>query len=42
MTRLEQRARVDREEVFLEFTRSICPVCKKVIDAELNIRDGRG
>jgi uncharacterized radical SAM superfamily Fe-S cluster-containing enzyme len=33
--------RVDRDEVFLEFTRSICPVCKRVIDAEVNARDNR-
>ncbi len=26
---------VDRDEVFLELTRSICPVCKRVIDAEI-------
>jgi 7,8-dihydro-6-hydroxymethylpterin dimethyltransferase len=32
---------VDRDEVFLELTRSICPVCKRVIDAEVNARDGR-
>ncbi len=33
--------RVDRDEVFLELTRSVCPVCKRVIDAELNARDNR-
>ncbi len=33
--------KVDRDEVFLELTRSICPVCKRVIDAEVNIREGR-
>jgi uncharacterized radical SAM superfamily Fe-S cluster-containing enzyme len=33
--------RVDRDEVFLEFTRSICPVCKGLVDAEVNVRDGR-
>jgi hypothetical protein len=33
--------RVDRGEVFLELTRSICPLCKRVIDAELNVRDGK-
>lgn len=33
--------RVDRDEVFLEYTKSICPVCKVVIDAEVNARDGR-
>ena len=31
----------DRDEVFLEATRSICPVCKGVIDAEVNIREDR-
>lgn len=30
-----------RGEVFLEYTKSICPVCKRVIDAEVNARDGR-
>src|ERR671918_125175 len=34
-------ARVDRDEVFLEYTKSICPVCKAVVDAEVNVRDGR-
>ena len=34
-------ARVDRDEVFLELTRSICPLCKRVIDAEVNARDNR-
>ena len=36
-----ERRTVDREEVFLELTKSICPVCKAVIDAEVNIRDNR-
>lgn len=35
------RARVDRDEVFIELTKSICPVCKSVIDAELNVRANR-
>jgi uncharacterized radical SAM superfamily Fe-S cluster-containing enzyme len=35
------RARVDRDEVFLEYTKSICPVCKAVVDGEVNGRDGR-
>ncbi len=30
-----------REEVLLELTRSICPVCKVSVDAELNARAGR-
>ncbi len=34
-------AKVDRDEVFLEFTKSVCPVCKRVIDAQVNIRDER-
>jgi hypothetical protein len=33
--------RLDRDEVFLELTKSICPVCKRVIDAEVNARGGR-
>jgi uncharacterized radical SAM superfamily Fe-S cluster-containing enzyme len=35
------RSNVEREEVFLELTKSICPVCKRVIDAEVNVRDNR-
>jgi uncharacterized radical SAM superfamily Fe-S cluster-containing enzyme len=37
----KRRAKVDRSELFLEETRSICPVCKRVIAAEVNIRDNR-
>ncbi len=29
----------ERDEVFLELTRSICPVCKVTVDAEVNARD---
>jgi len=36
-----RRSKVDRDEVFLEETRSICPVCKRVVDAEVNVRDNR-
>ena len=36
-----QRQKVDRDEVFLELTKSVCPMCKAVIDAEVNIRDNR-
>ncbi len=35
------RTKQDRNEVFLEFTRSICPVCKVVVDAQVNIRDDK-
>jgi uncharacterized radical SAM superfamily Fe-S cluster-containing enzyme len=28
----------DRDEVFVEYTKSICPVCKVVVDAQVNIR----
>jgi 7,8-dihydro-6-hydroxymethylpterin dimethyltransferase len=31
----------DRPEIFWELTRSICPECKKVIDAKIFLRDGR-
>ncbi len=33
--------RTDRDEVFLEYTKSICPVCKAVVDAEVHVRDGK-
>jgi uncharacterized radical SAM superfamily Fe-S cluster-containing enzyme len=31
--------RVAHDEVFVELTRSICPVCKVVVDGEVNVRD---
>ena len=31
----------DRDEVFVEYTKSVCPVCKAVVDAQVNIRDGK-
>jgi uncharacterized radical SAM superfamily Fe-S cluster-containing enzyme len=34
-------ARRDRDEVFVEYTKSICPVCKVVVDAQVNIREGK-
>ncbi|MHA7703775.1 methyltransferase domain-containing protein [Mycobacterium sp. ML4] len=30
-----------RDEVFIEYTKSICPVCKVVVDAQVNIRDAK-
>jgi 7,8-dihydro-6-hydroxymethylpterin dimethyltransferase len=38
---IDRRRKVDRDEVFLEYTKSICPVCKRVVDAEVNVRDNR-
>jgi 7,8-dihydro-6-hydroxymethylpterin dimethyltransferase len=35
------RVKRDRREVFVEYTKSICPVCKVVVDAQVNIRDGK-
>lgn len=35
------RERVDRDEIFIETTKSICPVCKIVLDAEVNVRDNK-
>ncbi|WP_370012728.1 radical SAM protein [Nocardia cyriacigeorgica] len=35
------RERTDRDEVFVEYTKSICPVCKVVVDAQVNIRAGK-
>ncbi len=31
----------DRPEIFWEFTRSICPECRRVIDAHILLRDGK-
>ena len=41
MTMTPDRQKVDRDEVFLEYTKSICPVCKTVIDAEVNVKDNK-
>ncbi|MDQ3896131.1 MAG: radical SAM protein, partial [Actinomycetota bacterium] len=41
MTLTPPRQKVDRDEVFLEYTKSICPVCKTVVDAEVNVKDNR-
>jgi hypothetical protein len=35
------RRKVDRDEVFIEYTKSICPVCKVVVDGQVNVRDNR-
>jgi 7,8-dihydro-6-hydroxymethylpterin dimethyltransferase len=35
------RRKVDRDEVFIEYTKSICPVCKVVVDAQVNVRDDK-
>ena len=38
----EQTAeRRDRDEIFIEYTKSICPVCKDVVDAQVNVRDDK-
>jgi len=41
VTVVEPNVKRDRDEVFLEYTKSICPVCKTVIDAEVNVRENR-
>src|SRR5260370_1923745 len=33
--------RASSGEIFLEYTKSICPVCKAVLDAEVSARDGK-
>jgi uncharacterized radical SAM superfamily Fe-S cluster-containing enzyme len=38
---LDERRKRDRDEVFLEYTKSICPVCKVVVDAQVNIRNDK-
>jgi hypothetical protein len=34
-------AKRERDEIFVEYTKSICPLCKAVVDAEVNVRDNR-
>ncbi|MGH3713185.1 MAG: radical SAM protein [Micromonosporaceae bacterium] len=42
MTTVEpSKVKRDRDEVFVEYTKSICPVCKAVTDAQVNIRDDK-
>ena len=41
MTLTPPRQKIDRDEIFLEYTKSICPVCKTVIDAEVNVWDNK-
>jgi uncharacterized radical SAM superfamily Fe-S cluster-containing enzyme len=41
MTPSFARQKVDRPEIFFEFTRSICPQCKKVIDAHILLREDK-
>jgi tetraether lipid synthase len=31
----------DRDEIFVEYTKSVCPVCKAVVDAQVNIRQDK-
>ncbi|HLE28562.1 MAG TPA: radical SAM protein [Anaerolineales bacterium] len=35
------RPKVDRPEIFWEFTRSLCPECRRVIDAHVLLRDDK-
>lgn len=41
MTQTGQRNRRRADSVFYELTRSMCPTCKRLIDAEIHLRDGR-
>lgn len=42
MTAVEpSKVKRDRDEVFIEYTKSICPVCKVVVDAQVNIRNDK-
>jgi 7,8-dihydro-6-hydroxymethylpterin dimethyltransferase len=41
MTVRPNRVKVDRPEIFWEFTRSLCPECKRVIDAHVLLRDNQ-
>ena len=33
--------RTERESILWEVTRSLCPVCRRVIDAQIHLRDGK-
>jgi hypothetical protein len=35
------QAKVDRNAIFFELTRSICPQCRRVIDAQILLRDNK-
>ncbi|MDQ3945508.1 MAG: radical SAM protein [Actinomycetota bacterium] len=35
------RRKIDRDEVFIEYTKSVCPVCKVVVDGQVNVRDNK-
>ena len=37
----ERRAKRDRPEVFYELTRSMCPECRTIIDAQILLRDNK-
>ncbi|MFQ5890330.1 MAG: radical SAM protein [Gemmatimonadota bacterium] len=39
--RIDSAPRVDADYVFHELTRSICPECRRVIDAHILLRDGK-
>jgi uncharacterized radical SAM superfamily Fe-S cluster-containing enzyme len=36
-----ENTKVDRPDIFWELTRSICPECRCVIDAQIRLRDGK-
>ena len=38
---LTRRAKQDRPEVFYELTRSMCPQCRAIIDAQILLRDNK-
>ncbi len=38
---LAPRQKVDRPEIFWEFTKSLCPTCKRVIDAHVLLRNNQ-
>jgi len=40
-TAISNHVRVDSDYVFHELTRSICPVCRRIIDAKILLRDNQ-
>ncbi|MCX5700536.1 MAG: radical SAM protein [Candidatus Omnitrophica bacterium] len=41
MTKIIQQTQKEKDYIFLELTRSICPVCKKTLDAQIRVRNDK-
>jgi uncharacterized radical SAM superfamily Fe-S cluster-containing enzyme len=41
MLDIPAKQKVDREDIFFELTRSMCPECRRIIDAQIRLRDNQ-